>query len=176
MTGSMAKARILNITNIGIPEVTNKFPKKAVKLNILLGIYFSSSCLYTIPYFATKPKPAILVCLVTPGNIRPIIENYKGKVSFLGVQIEAGYQAHYVLTNRDGAPCTNSNNKKKVYDELVISAEGQIVPIFLCTIDRSNLMDVVKKFQRQIVASRDGAPKKSELTIDPDPETRIFDV
>jgi len=110
------------------------------------GIYFTSSCMYAIPYFATKPKPAILICFVSPGNTRPIIEHYNEEQSFLGVPIDTGYQSHYILTNKEGTPC-----KKKLehyYDELVIGAEGQIIPIFLVTIDNKNLGSVLQKFQR----------------------------
>jgi len=105
--------------------------------------------MYTIPYFANKPKPAVLVCFVSPGNTRPIIEHYTDPdYSFLGVPIENGYQSHYVLTDKSGKPCPKVT--EHYYDELVIAAEPQIVPIFLVTISKSNLMKVLLKFQRVI--------------------------
>eukprot|EP01124_Arcella_intermedia_P029777 TRINITY_DN6381_c0_g1_i3.p1 TRINITY_DN6381_c0_g1~~TRINITY_DN6381_c0_g1_i3.p1 ORF type:complete len:1500 (-),score=292.13 TRINITY_DN6381_c0_g1_i3:2677-7176(-) len=42
------------------------------------GIYATSSCLYALPYYAVKQKPAILICLATPGNVSPVIEDSSG--------------------------------------------------------------------------------------------------
>jgi hypothetical protein len=39
------------------------------------GIYFSTSAVYIIPYFASKKRPAVLVSLLLPGNPFPVIEN-----------------------------------------------------------------------------------------------------
>jgi hypothetical protein len=39
------------------------------------GMYFSTSALYTLPYFATKFIPALLICLAVPGNPFPVVEH-----------------------------------------------------------------------------------------------------
>jgi hypothetical protein len=119
------------------------------------GIYFTSSCLYAVPYFASKKNPTILVCLLIAGNVRPIIESRDGTDSFMGVAIDPGYQSHYVCCKRDGLICPI--NFEKYYDEIVISQEGQIVPIFVVHVDKSCLPSLISKFQREL-------PKPTENT------------
>lgn len=70
-----------------------------------VGMYFSSSALYTLPYFASKKNPAILLVCLNPGNPFPVVEDRKEKDSFYGKPIRPGYQSNYVLTERDGSPC-----------------------------------------------------------------------
>jgi hypothetical protein len=36
------------------------------------GMYFSSSALYTLPYYGTKTGPSILVCFTIPGPLSPL--------------------------------------------------------------------------------------------------------
>jgi hypothetical protein len=38
------------------------------------GIYFTTSAKYSIPYFATKPNPAIIISYLIPGNPYPVVE------------------------------------------------------------------------------------------------------
>lgn len=33
-----------------------------------LGMYFTSSALYALPYYANRSDPALLICLITPGT------------------------------------------------------------------------------------------------------------
>eukprot|EP01125_Pyxidicula_operculata_P020486 TRINITY_DN7584_c0_g1_i1.p1 TRINITY_DN7584_c0_g1~~TRINITY_DN7584_c0_g1_i1.p1 ORF type:complete len:1741 (-),score=240.11 TRINITY_DN7584_c0_g1_i1:66-5117(-) len=131
------------------------------------GIYFSSSALYTLPYFGTKKSPTILICLVFPGNTYPTIEDRNGPNSLLGKPIKPGYQSHYVLTNRSGSPCTQEKESGKFYDELVIPQESQIVPVFLLEIDNSNLYELSKKFQRDVADNglADNGPAESREKI-----------
>jgi len=112
------------------------------------GIYFSSSCLYTVPYYGTKAVPTILICLLTLGNVRPVIESRENKKGFLGVNIDPGYQSHFVVCKKDGniSPITN----KRWYDEIVISAEAQILPIFIIHVQRKCLPLLIANFQREI--------------------------
>jgi len=35
------------------------------------GMYFSTSAMYTLPYYALKPQPAILICFAIPGTPSP---------------------------------------------------------------------------------------------------------
>jgi len=114
------------------------------------GIYFSTSALYTLPYFATKPSPAILICFVLPGNPYPVIESPKEKHSIVGSHIKAGFQSHYVLTGKSGFPLVEEDYQKglRIYDEVVINQEGQVVPLFMLKIDTSNILEVQKHFER----------------------------
>jgi len=111
------------------------------------GIYFTSSCLYATPYFATKSVPSILVCLTIPGNIRPIVEHRNESPSYLGMGIDSGYQSHYVLTTRDGNPLTQ---KDRYYDEFVLASDPQVVPIFLINISKNIIFQLAKDFAREI--------------------------
>jgi len=113
------------------------------------GIYFSSHALYTVPYFATSSSPVILLCLTIPGNPLPIIEHPKSDGNFLGLPISGSYQSHYVLTTKNGYPVQKiSKDVAHIFDELIIHAEAQVVPIFLLQIDTSNLSDLIAEFQR----------------------------
>jgi len=111
------------------------------------GIYFSSSALYTIPYFATKKEPTILICLTAPGNPFPVIEHPKEDNNLFGKLIKPGYQSHYVLTSKSGNPWTEKNGPKNRYDELVLDLEAQVVPLFLLKIDKSNFPQLLEDFK-----------------------------
>jgi len=120
------------------------------------GIYFSSHGLYTVPYFATNSSPVILICLTIPGNPLPIIEHPQKKDNFLGKPISGGYQSHYVLTRKNGFPLQSKpDTNKHVYDELIIHAEAQVVPIFLLMVDKSDIGKLVQEYQRDIVLPGD---------------------
>jgi len=125
------------------------------------GIYFSTYAPYTLPYLL-KPKPALIISFCTPGNVFPVVENPKspsrGK---LGCPIQAGYNAHYVITNSKGYPL-KKKAKKNFYDELVLNQEPQVAPAFVLIINKDKLMDLAQKFaalaERDIV--RDIPQKK----------------
>eukprot|EP01124_Arcella_intermedia_P019314 TRINITY_DN2662_c0_g1_i1.p1 TRINITY_DN2662_c0_g1~~TRINITY_DN2662_c0_g1_i1.p1 ORF type:complete len:1596 (-),score=300.24 TRINITY_DN2662_c0_g1_i1:748-5535(-) len=119
------------------------------------GIYVTSSCLYALPYYANKKKPAILICLVTPGNILPIIENFKDADSWYGKPVPVGFQSSYVVTSRDGMIASKENIS--IFDEIVLPSEGQIVPIFLLFIDVTSISKIVVEYQRPIM---DPLPKE----------------
>jgi len=75
------------------------------------GIYFSSSALYTLPYFVNKRCPAILICLTAPGNPYPVIENpNNNQITMLGRPMISGFQSHYVITGANGFPPTEKKN------------------------------------------------------------------
>jgi len=133
------------------------------------GIYYTSSCMYATPYFATKPAPSILVCLIVPGNVRPIIEDYRGDVSFLGVAIDSGYQSHYCLTTKDGLPC-KSPKKDKFYDEFVLAQESQAVPIFLATIKMESVVSLAKEFARVTPEDRIHTPRNEKKNREIEPQ------
>lgn len=92
------------------------------------GIYFTSSALYARTYYLNKDDPCLIIALGIFGNAYPIIENPNDNNSMLGRPIMSGYQSHYVLTGADGYPCTEM---KSEFDELVVSQECQVLPLFI---------------------------------------------
>jgi len=106
------------------------------------GLYFSSSLFYTLPYFAIKRTPAVLISFVLPGNIYPVIEHPNGDDSLLGSAILPGYNSHYVLTRRNGLPINSSLKPwEKFYSELVIEQESSILPFYLVKVNISNFTE-----------------------------------
>jgi len=128
------------------------------------GIYFSTSAKYTLPYFGTKKSPAVLVCLLIPGNVYPVTEqplsdrDFRGRSSqplmdnkIRGYPLVSGYQSHYVITNKNGLPFTREDFGKKVeYDEVVIAQESQVVPIFLLQIGRESIIKIFEDWERDV--------------------------
>jgi len=112
------------------------------------GIYFSSHALYTLPYVVSAKEPAILICLIIPGNPFPVIVGPQEPNSFLGAPISNGYQSHYVITNIAGNPWKKENGKQ--FDEIVVPMEEQILPMFLVLLEKSALVDALQEFQREI--------------------------
>jgi len=110
------------------------------------GIYFSSSAMYTLPYVASKTHPAILICFTAPGNPYPVIENPSEKNNLLGKNILHGYQSHYVITSKSCLPWRIEDGPENCFDELVLSLEAQVIPLFLLRIDKSNLTKLVADF------------------------------
>jgi len=118
------------------------------------GIYFTCHIPYIFPYVANVKDPAILFVLLFPGNIYPIIEKPTDPNSFLGKPMKSGYQCHYVITSRNGYPATVGAEKtNELYDELVITQESQILPIYLVQLDISNFGLLAQKWQRAIPKS-----------------------
>eukprot|EP01126_Amoeba_proteus_P043765 TRINITY_DN4824_c1_g1_i1.p1 TRINITY_DN4824_c1_g1~~TRINITY_DN4824_c1_g1_i1.p1 ORF type:complete len:637 (-),score=111.57 TRINITY_DN4824_c1_g1_i1:137-2047(-) len=96
------------------------------------GIYFTSSVEYCIPYFCGRQDPAIIVSFVIMGNVYPVIEHPKSKNSLVGAAIKSGCNAHYVVVNKKGFPAPPEKITKKYYpNEIVITQESQIVPLYL---------------------------------------------
>jgi len=113
------------------------------------GIYFSTFALYTLPYFISKKDPVILICYVLPGNPYPVIESASSKHSLVGSPIKLGYQSHYVITLKNGNPPEEEKLNEKLYDELVINQEGQVVPLFILKINKSNIKEIKDAFDQQ---------------------------
>eukprot|EP01128_Nolandella_sp_AFSM9_P005547 TRINITY_DN2696_c0_g1_i2.p1 TRINITY_DN2696_c0_g1~~TRINITY_DN2696_c0_g1_i2.p1 ORF type:complete len:1527 (-),score=193.27 TRINITY_DN2696_c0_g1_i2:46-4626(-) len=64
------------------------------------GMYFTTSSLYTLPYFSIKENPVIILCFAIPGNAYPVTEHRNDKNSLVGAALKPGHQSHYVLTQR----------------------------------------------------------------------------
>jgi len=103
------------------------------------GIYFTTSARYRLPQISKLDKPAILICLSTPGNPFPVTEHHNSSNSMLGKSIKSGYQSHYVITTKNGRPFTlkDYENLETSFDELIIDQEAQVVPIFLLIVSTS---------------------------------------
>jgi len=115
------------------------------------GIYFTHSGLYATPYYATKKNPALIIAYVIPGNVYPVYEAPKSEKSLVGSGLMGGYQAHYVVTTKEGEPVENKTTNEKYYSELVIVQEAQCVPAFILRVDISNLAILLEKFERTVV-------------------------
>jgi len=129
------------------------------------GIYFSSSALYTIPYFQIKSQPAILICLCIPGNPYPVIEHRKSENSLVGKPLIDGFQSHYVVVTKNGYPFKEEhyeNEDECIYDELILNQEAQVAPIFLLKVDAKNLVALGKPFERVVpdVPPQEGASSR----------------
>jgi len=107
------------------------------------GIYFTSYAMYTIPYSIAKEEPAVIVALACLGNVYPVVEHHKRPGNFMGKAHVAGYQTHYVLTQKTGEVLEDKDSDV-IYDEIVISQEAQVVPIFIGKINQ----DAKKKLRR----------------------------
>jgi hypothetical protein len=118
------------------------------------GIYFTSSVEYALPYFATKPNPTVIICLVISGNAYPVIEHpTKSGKGLSGAALMPGYNSHYVLTRKNGFPCSKITSGKpgeEFYDEIVIEQEASILPFYLLKISRNNLGPIALKLQKEI--------------------------
>uniref|UniRef100_A0A6B2L501 EGF-like domain-containing protein n=1 Tax=Arcella intermedia TaxID=1963864 RepID=A0A6B2L501_9EUKA len=112
------------------------------------GIYTTSSCLYALPYYATKTKPTILICLVTPGNVYPVIENATESSGLMGKVIQNGFQSHFVITAKSGKIAIDRD--QKFYDEFVMPTESQLVPIYMISMEKSYLDELISEFKREI--------------------------
>jgi hypothetical protein len=80
----------------------------------------------------------------------------------MGTAIDSGYQSHYVCCKKDGAICPI--DYEDWYDEIVIAAEAQIVPIFVIHVDRSCLPALIAKFQREIPSEKNAKISKASRT------------
>lgn len=116
------------------------------------GIYFSTHCIYTLPYFYIHKDPCIILCYLIPGNPYPVTENPDTDKGLFSSPLQSGYQSHYVVTNTKGYPYSpiEEENNAPSYDEIVIGQEGQILPVFLLMIDKTNLEELYQSFNREL--------------------------
>lgn len=114
------------------------------------GIYFTTSAKYSIPYFATKANPALIISYLIPGNPFPVVEHPKGPDSILGNTLKPGYQSHFVSTTSRGEPHAKPT-KHHVYDEIVINQEAQVAPAYVLELDASSFFALIKQFERKTI-------------------------
>jgi len=129
------------------------------------GIYFSSHCIYTFPYFSSFKDPSIIISYILPGNPYPVTELPSGKNSLRGSPILSGYQSHYVVTRSDGLPFTEAdyeNESMNRYDEIIIGLEAQALPLFVLSINPNNFGALSEKYQRNRAQNPDTPNDSSE--------------
>eukprot|EP01126_Amoeba_proteus_P002306 TRINITY_DN10725_c0_g2_i7.p1 TRINITY_DN10725_c0_g2~~TRINITY_DN10725_c0_g2_i7.p1 ORF type:complete len:398 (+),score=69.59 TRINITY_DN10725_c0_g2_i7:1019-2212(+) len=95
------------------------------------GIYFTSFLVYALPYCLSRKDPALIISFVTLGNVNPICEHPQKEGNYVGKAIEAGYHSHYVCVDNDGYPPSKLSSTTKVFDEVVVSQEAQIAPVYI---------------------------------------------
>jgi len=132
------------------------------------GMYFSSECIYTVPYLAKHPDPAIILCLLIPGNPYPVIESPTDEDNLRGSPIISGYQCHYVVTKINGYPFTQSeyDSDTQIYDEIVVNQEAQVLPIMLIELDPSRIKDLITLYQRQIPKTGGSSRSKNSESVE----------
>ena len=104
------------------------------------GIYFSTYSEYTLRYSGYKPDviPSLIISYLIPGNAYAVVEGKDTKSTPLsGTAIKSGYQSHYVRV------CTNGY-VGDTYDEIVVSLESQILPIYIVSLDPDNAYELAK--------------------------------
>jgi len=122
------------------------------------GIYFTTSTLYALQYFAGKKEPCVILSFLIPGNALPIIEHPTlHKNNFMGKVLVPGYQSHYVLTNLKGFPQTR-RLVTGFYDEIVINQESQVCPAFIFQLDSTNF----RKLTARMVKDAGRQEKRNE--------------
>jgi len=141
------------------------------------GIYFSTSALYVLPYFAKKKKPTIIICLAIPGNPYPVTESPNSENTLSGQPIRSGYQSHYVVVKKDGNPMTQTDydNLEEGYDELVLEQEAQVVPIFLLALDKESVTKLVADTHTSLDAQIVPLEAAAQTESDPLTESPIIE-
>eukprot|EP01127_Copromyxa_protea_P018946 TRINITY_DN6057_c1_g1_i1.p1 TRINITY_DN6057_c1_g1~~TRINITY_DN6057_c1_g1_i1.p1 ORF type:complete len:1829 (-),score=382.79 TRINITY_DN6057_c1_g1_i1:24-5072(-) len=117
------------------------------------GVYFTTYAMYACPYFSGRKDPAVLLSFVTMGNVFPVTEDQMGEDSLIGKVLKAGYTGHYVGVQATG----NVPEYGKVpldeigflYDEIVVSQEPQISPVYVLRIATGNLQKIMKQWERE---------------------------
>eukprot|EP01127_Copromyxa_protea_P011944 TRINITY_DN3062_c0_g1_i1.p1 TRINITY_DN3062_c0_g1~~TRINITY_DN3062_c0_g1_i1.p1 ORF type:complete len:1478 (+),score=338.90 TRINITY_DN3062_c0_g1_i1:234-4436(+) len=148
------------------------------------GMYFSSSSVYNLPYFAKKETPCLIMCYAILGNVYPVTEDPRSKESLLGKPVKKGYHSHYVVTNKDGLIWKQStrtprgSDQKKQYREFVLFHEAQVLPAYVVTIGKdeslSELFQKYKKKEVPLTLSSQGNGN-SDSTNEPDAGAKLID-
>eukprot|EP01127_Copromyxa_protea_P011436 TRINITY_DN2873_c0_g3_i2.p1 TRINITY_DN2873_c0_g3~~TRINITY_DN2873_c0_g3_i2.p1 ORF type:complete len:1979 (-),score=279.48 TRINITY_DN2873_c0_g3_i2:77-5701(-) len=108
------------------------------------GVYFTTYAMYGCPFLSHRADPALLISFVTPGNVFPVTENHNKPNNLIGKRLKPGYTSHYVAVDTEGAvPELDSLDEiSGLYDEIVVSQEPQISPVYLIRLSSTNLDDI----------------------------------
>ena len=66
------------------------------------------------------------------------------------LQCKSGYQSHYVVATKDGAPCSSPLPADQCYDELVLDQEAQVLPIMVIEMNKAVVASLAQEFQRTV--------------------------
>jgi len=129
------------------------------------GVYFTTYAMYSVPYFANRKDPALILAFVTPGNVFPTTESHTGPKSLLGSVLKAGYNSHYIGLKANG--CVPNYDSEELdslpflYDEIVVGQEPQITPVYVLRIDTKNMSTMAANWDNW-TARRQGKKSKEE--------------
>eukprot|EP01127_Copromyxa_protea_P007982 TRINITY_DN1816_c0_g1_i1.p1 TRINITY_DN1816_c0_g1~~TRINITY_DN1816_c0_g1_i1.p1 ORF type:complete len:1295 (-),score=235.72 TRINITY_DN1816_c0_g1_i1:43-3522(-) len=120
------------------------------------GVYFTTYASYTITYFSTRKDPAIIISYVTPGHVFPVTEAHTAQSnSLLGTVLKSSYNSHYVVVQSDGTvpdydAIMSDNGAEKIglWDEIVVSQEPQITPVYVLRISTKNMNHLLRTWDR----------------------------
>ena len=110
------------------------------------GIYFTGSVCYCLPYACIRREPAIILSYLTMAHVYPVDEDHLATTSLMGVVIKAGYNSHYVLTNKKGHVLGPSD--KEICDELIVCQESQILPAFIIKLNTESALKELLNWER----------------------------
>jgi hypothetical protein len=101
----------------------------------------------------------------------PETEAHDQNQTLMGAALQNGYQSHYVVTNRAGstlnppkpqghsclgiASDSDWSGTDTAFDEVVIGQEAQIAPLYIIEVERDNLQDVGRVWDKMGELRRD---------------------
>eukprot|EP01127_Copromyxa_protea_P010060 TRINITY_DN2413_c1_g1_i1.p1 TRINITY_DN2413_c1_g1~~TRINITY_DN2413_c1_g1_i1.p1 ORF type:complete len:271 (-),score=42.85 TRINITY_DN2413_c1_g1_i1:83-865(-) len=129
------------------------------------GVYFTTHAMYACQYFAQRADPALLLSFVTLGNVFPVTESHTGPTSLTGQRLKPGYTAHYVTVRADGTVPGKDDDEDTIslYDEIVVSQEPQICPVYVLRIGGPNLNKVIRHWNTG--RGREGREKRKSVVL-----------
>jgi len=125
-----------------------------------VGVYFTTYCMYSLPYFGSRKDPAIILSWVIAGNIYPVIESHTSDSSLLGAVIKPGCNSHYVMLTAMGVvpDVVDEKNIDGYFDEIVIQQEAQITPAYVIRLDVNSIQKLLDAWDKH---SRGGKGKRA---------------
>lgn len=106
------------------------------------GIYFTSHPSYCLPYMFSRQRPSIVISYIIPGNVFPVTEARGDPNSLGGSAIQQGYSCHYVCVTPNGEVVADLSACP--YDEIVVSQESQILPMYIIEVKEDHLSKLVE--------------------------------
>eukprot|EP01125_Pyxidicula_operculata_P003314 TRINITY_DN1390_c0_g2_i3.p1 TRINITY_DN1390_c0_g2~~TRINITY_DN1390_c0_g2_i3.p1 ORF type:complete len:1797 (+),score=397.91 TRINITY_DN1390_c0_g2_i3:489-5879(+) len=110
------------------------------------GIYFTTKALYSLSY--TSGPSALIISYVIPGNIYPATEDSRETKSLVGASLKP-YNSAYAIVTKRGHPVKNKN-PREIFDELVITEEAQVVPVYIIYPDPDSMLKVGQEYVKNI--------------------------
>eukprot|EP01127_Copromyxa_protea_P004429 TRINITY_DN14290_c0_g1_i1.p1 TRINITY_DN14290_c0_g1~~TRINITY_DN14290_c0_g1_i1.p1 ORF type:complete len:1255 (-),score=211.77 TRINITY_DN14290_c0_g1_i1:59-3427(-) len=114
------------------------------------GIYFSTFANYTLPYLVRYEDPSMLISFLACGNTLPVNQHHQASNSLIGKPIVSGYNSHYIVVKPDGEVPKEATDSR-LYDEVVVAQEAQIVPAYVIRLKQSECSALMKSWTRHTV-------------------------